>query len=274
MLLSQTLISTALFLFILALTGSLAGWTWPARWSQVSHYLLDIGFLVLSVNLFLECIAFGVYVPVANEHQALVFFAWSVLLIFLFVRRKQSRQSFGLVIFPLVSFLLGLAVLRGRSEVTIPPAYMSDQLFAVHTLTAFFAYAAFALSFVASTLFLLQHRALKHRRVGRFTREWPPLEVLEHTVYKAVLLGVPLLAVTLITGFVWSKRTLGHYWLSEPKVLCATLTWFLYAFLLYLRYVRAMRGTRVMTYALVSFSLVIFTFLGAAVLGQEVHRAF
>lgn len=271
---TQMLLIAASLILGVSLACLIASWYRLPVWARAGSYFLDLGFLLLCVVLFLEAIDVGVFLPVANRHQAMVFFAWSILLMFLFVRRRASRGSFGLVLIPLVMALLIASAVNYRAEISIPREFLSDQIFAVHTISAFLAYAAFALSFVTSVLYLLQHRSLKSKHGGNFYRRLPNLEELEHIAYFMILLGVPLITVTLITGFVWSKGRFGHYWLWEPKVILATLTWFVYTLLLFVRFVYSMRGKKMMTYLLISFSCVLVTFLGNGVMHQQVHSVY
>lgn len=260
------------FLFAVSLGGFVTAWSRPSSsWERTANYFLDLGFLVLSAIVFLEAVRSGVFVPVANRFQAMIFSAWSLVLMFLFVRRGHSRTSFSLILIPLVMLVLTIALGQDSNVLLIPEAYVTDELFAVHTLAGFFAYANFALSFVASTVYLLQNWVLKRRKGGKFYQQLPTLEALEHTVYFTVSLGVPLLAVTLVTGFFWSKQAFGHFWLWDLKVIFATCTWLLYVFLLYMRFVRSFRGTRVMVYSFLSFTFMIVTLLGTSSFQQQVH---
>jgi len=262
-------------IFFISFVAFVLGWSRSSKaWSRAAEYFLNIGFLTLCVILYLEAMEVGVYLPVANQHQAIIFFVWAVLLMFLFVGRGSVQSSFGLILVPLVLCMLVLAMTTDRHTVKIAEEYVSDQLFALHTVTAFLAYASFALSFVGSALYLLQNRALKRKEAGRFYRQLPPLDELEHMVYVTVVLGIPLMTVTLVTGFMWSKNAFGHYWIWEPKVIFATFTWLLYVLVLYVRYIRSFRGTRLMIYTFASFSFVMVTFLGSNIFQQQIHRAF
>lgn len=268
---TQTLLFTTTAVFCFSLACLVISWSRSSLWARAGNYFLDLGFLMLCLVLFLEAIDVGVFLPVANRHQAMVFFAWSVLLMFIFVRRGSSRGSFGLILIPFVILLLFLAAVKYQTEVSIPEKFLTNHLFAVHTLSAFLAYAAFTISFVTSVLYLLQHRELKSRRGGSFYQHLPNLEELEHIAFFTILLGVPLITITLVTGVFWSKGEFGKYWLWEPKIIFATATWFVYSVLLFVRYVRSMRGIKMMTYLSLSFFLVLVTFLGASVFQQQAH---
>ena len=268
---TQALLFTSTVIFGFAFVCLLMSWFRSSPWARAGNYFLDLGFLLLCAILFLEAMDVGVFLPVANRHQAMVFFAWSVLLVFLFVRRGSARGSFGLVLLPLVTALVLSAAVGYSTEVKIPLKYLADQIFAVHTISAFLAYAAFAISFVTSILYLLQHRALKSRRGGSFYQQLPNLEELENIAFFTILLGVPLMTVTLITGFIWAKGEFGHYWVWEPKIVLAIVTWLVYSALLYIRYVRSMHGSKVMRYLLFSFSSVLVTFLGSGVFYKTAH---
>jgi len=191
----------------------------------------------------------------------MAFFAWSLAFVYLVLFVRIQNESFGLILTPILlafSVLAGLSFRQGAAPAKVP----EDAYFALHVVSAFFAYACFTISFAAGVLYLIQQHELKSRHHGRFYHKLPALEALEKLIFQPMVWGASLLFTAVTIGFVWSKAAFGQYWLADPKTLATLATILCYAAVLYQHYVSAMRGKRVIVFSLVAFGMVIVTFLG------------
>jgi ABC-type transport system involved in cytochrome c biogenesis permease subunit len=230
--------------------------------------LVRIGFLVSTFYLAAEAIEHGFFLPVANLSQALAFFAWSLAFVYLVLLVKIQSESFGLILSPILTLLLtGAYFTQTAGEPLAVKPVLLNPYFVMHIISAFFAYASFTLSFAAGILYLMQHRELKMRHAGTFYHRLPSLEELERLIYQPLLWGAPLLIVTVIVGFIWSKAAFGEFWIFDPKTIATAITALLYFVILYLRSVSMLRGRQVAVLSLVAFGLVIFSFVGTRFIG-------
>jgi cytochrome c-type biogenesis protein CcsB len=137
-------------------------------------------------------------------------------------------------------------------------------------LTCFFGYAAFALSFALSIMYLLKGSITKtsgdiiHRLI-------PDLEVLEELSYQMVVIGFIMLTLGIITGAVWANSAWGTYWSWDPKETWSLITWFVYAAMLHSRLISGWRGKKLVIFSIVGFCCVIFTYLGVNLLLSGLH---
>ena len=81
-----------------------------------------------------------------------------------------------------------MTLLAPRTAPTPPPA--RGPLFALHVTLNTLAYAAFALSFALSLIYLIQNRVLRARRPGLVFWRFPALDVLERMSRKQRLGGL------------------------------------------------------------------------------------
>jgi cytochrome c-type biogenesis protein CcsB len=95
-------------------------------------------------------------VPLSNLYESLVFFTWSTVLIYLFVEWKYKTRAFGAFVMPVTFLALAFINFAGISTDISPlvPALKSNWLF-YHVLISFLGYAAFAVAFAVSMVFLL-----------------------------------------------------------------------------------------------------------------------
>ena len=90
-------------------------------------------------------------------------------------------------------------------------------VFAFHVTLSILAYAAFALSFVLSLIFLSEERLLRSRKLSSVVWRLPSLELLERMSHSSVLVGVISIAIGTVLGFIWVDRLTGQYWFYDPK---------------------------------------------------------
>ncbi len=159
------------------------------------------------------------------------------------------------------------------------PGTMDSRLqvgwFYIHVIFAFVGYAAFAVAFATSMMYLLQRRQLKTRKslesvFGRL----PSLEVLDSLNQGLINMGFPLFTIAMAVGVYWAheSKILGPNWPNDPKIVFTGITWLLYAALFHIRLLNVIRGKRVAQLTIVAFVFVIITFLGARFLFAGPHE--
>jgi ABC-type transport system involved in cytochrome c biogenesis permease subunit len=102
-------------------------------------------------------------------------------------------------------------------------------------------------------------------------RALPPLATIDSLLYRTVGVAFPLLSMLLITGAVWANESWGRYWGWDPKETGALVAWMAYAGFLHTRIAHGWRGRRSAYFALLGFSLVIFTWLGVSYILPGLH---
>lgn len=240
------------------------------KWALV---LVRIGFLVHTFFFFLETKTEGLLIPVSSFGQVMAFFSWSLAFVYLVLLARVQSESFGLILTPLLSFFLGVGLIRFDAGQTPLPSPLNPY-FILHLGTAFFAYASFTLSFSASVLYLIQHGALKRRRGGTLYHRLPSLEALEDLIYQPMAWGVFLLGLAIGIGLLWSKSAFGTYWLWEAKTVTTMAIACFYLALVYFHYGAASRGKRLVVMNLIAFLFVFLNFFGMNLLGKGFHQLF
>jgi cytochrome c-type biogenesis protein CcsB len=98
------------------------------------------------------------HAPFSNLYESLVFFAWVIVLIYLIIERKIGNRIVGAFTTPIACLAMAYASLKpGISSAIQPliPALKSNWLIA-HVITCFIGYAAFALAFGVSAMYLIK----------------------------------------------------------------------------------------------------------------------
>jgi cytochrome c-type biogenesis protein CcsB len=232
-------------------------------------FFIHLGGLVIR---WLETHATGYgYIPLSNMYESLVFFSWAIVLVYLLVDIRYHQRTIGVIASPLAAIAIAAASLvPGVTSDIRPliPALQSNWL-AIHVITCFLGYAAFAIACGISVAYLIQ---LKREISPRGPISWlPASQILDDINYKAIIIGFPMLTLGIVTGAAWASYAWGTYWSWDPKETWSLITWFIYAAFLHARYTRAWRGKKTALLSIVGFCAVIFTYFGVNFLLAGLH---
>ncbi len=237
--------------------------------ADAARWLLIGGFAIHCATLVVRYFEAG-YTPVANLHESLSFFAWTIIGVYLLFDFKYRLPVLGAFACPmaLALMLAGSAVPSGPSEVA---PILQSWWFPIHVTFAFLGHAVFAVAFMAGIMYLLQERMLKSKKLSGLYYRLPSLDILDSINYRCLTIGFPLMTLGIVTGAVWANSAWGGYWRWDPKETWALVTWLLYAALLHGRLTVGWRGRRAAIFAIIGFSFLLFTFLGVNLLLSDLH---
>lgn len=235
----------ATWVALLGLIGNTAGII--MRW--VESYQMGIG-----------------HAPLSNLYESLVFFAWTIALLYLVIERRYGNQVIGAFVMPLASLAVAYASLSPNISDRIQPllpALKSNWLIA-HVITCFIGYAAFAIAFGLSIMYLI--RQGKSSDENSLLQRFPKPQVIDGLTHQMIMFGFLFLSVGIITGAVWANSAWGRYWGWDPKETWSLITWFIYATLLHAKMMRGWHGRRIAYLSVLGFAAVMFTYFGVNLL--------
>ncbi len=272
---SPTLFSISMYLYLCAFLLYLFFFVNRKRYvGLTATSVVSIGFLIHTLGLILRWAetyrtGYG-YVPLSNMYESLIFFSWTIVLIYLLLEFRFKQRIIGTfaIAFAFMA-IAGSSILPGSTAEIKPliPALQSNWL-AIHVITCFFGYAAFAVSFGISVLFLIQHR----REELSSPISWlPNTKMLDEINYRSIVIGFPMLTVGIITGAAWANYAWGSYWSWDPKETWSLITWLIYAAFLHARITRDWRGRKMAFLSMMGFLAVLFTYFGVAYLLAGLH---
>lgn len=239
------------------------------RAGKAARWVLVGGFVVHCFTLLTRYLETG-HTPVVNLHEALSFFAFTLVAIFLLFDMKYRLTILGAFSCPLAVAMMLIGAAATAPEPTINPV-LNSWWFPVHVTLAFLGYSVFGLAFVAGVMYLLQERMLKSKKLSGLYYRLPSLDTLDHINYQCLTFGFPLMTMGIISGAVWANSAWGGYWRWDPKETWALITWFLYAALLHGRLTIGWRGRRAAIFAIIGFLCLLFSFLGVNFLLSDLH---
>ncbi|HTJ81069.1 MAG TPA: cytochrome c biogenesis protein CcsA, partial [Polyangiaceae bacterium] len=155
-------------------------------------------------------------------------------------RGHASIDALGVVVAPFgLAFLLGTFFLdKPTMSASLGPAFI-----AVHVLVNLVGVALFVLAGAAATLYLVQERRLKQKKLARIGG-LPPLDTLDRALHRFLLLGFPLLTVGVVSGTFWAYQLESGSFDEVMRLVLGYTTWLLIALVLLLRTAAGWRGRR------------------------------
>lgn len=214
------------------------------------------------------------HAPLTNMYESVVFFAWTIVALYLFVEWKFKIRVIGAFALPLAFLAMAYASMStniSKSISPLVPALQSNWLIA-HVVTCFIGYAAFALAAALGVMYLLKKRSSnRNTEQHGLPASLPSLKVIDSITHKMMIFGFIWLTVGIITGAVWANSAWGTYWSWDPKETWSLITWFIYAITLHARYTRGWGGTRIAWLAIIGFFAVLFTYYGVNFLLSGLH---
>jgi cytochrome c-type biogenesis protein CcsB len=219
-----------------------------------------------------ESYQFGIgHAPLSNLYESLIFFAWTIILLYLLMEWRTKNRSIGTFATPLAFLIMAYASFTDISSHIQPliPALKSNWLIA-HVVTCFVGYAAFGIAFGLSIMYLLKRMDSPEKK-STFLKLIPGSDILDELNYQMIVIGFILLTLGIITGAVWAHSAWGRYWGWDPKETWSLITWFVYAALLHSRMIRGWKGKRLAVLSIIGFSCVMFTYLGVNLILSGLH---
>lgn len=233
---------------ILAVTGNAAGIA--MRW--VESYNLGIG-----------------HAPLSNMYESLVFFSWTIGVIYLVIEYKYKYRTMGVFATPLAFLAMAYASMSPDKNIKpLIPVLKSNWLIA-HVFTCFLGYAGFAIAFAVSLMYLFKKRDVDGK--SSLLVRLPASNILDELTHQTVMFGFLFLTIGIITGSVWANSSWGSYWSWDPKETWSLITWLIYASLLHFRLMKGWQGTRIAYISIIGFMAMIFTFFGVNYLLSGLH---
>ncbi len=264
---SSYILSVVTFIYGLAACFYIASWIFrkllPARLATWTVFLAVMGNTVGIVMRWVESYRLGIgHAPLSNLYESLIFFAWTIAVVHLVIEKKYENRIIGAFTTPLAFLAIAYASMSPNISDQIQPllpALKSNWLIA-HVMTCFIGYAAFAIAFGISWMYLFKQRDTGGK--SSLLSHFPLPRVLDELNHQLVMFGFLFLTTGIITGAVWANSAWGRYWGWDPKETWSLITWFIYATLLHARMMRGWHGKRIAYLSIIGFAAVLFTYFG------------
>ena len=264
---SSLVLSVTTFVYGLAAFLYLAAWVFHKKqinnWASWAVVVGIAGNTAGFVLRWVESYQLGIgRIPLSNLYESLVFFSLMIAVIYFVIEGKYGYRVIGAFAMPLAFLSMAYASLSPNISDTIQPLLpaLKSNWLTVHVVTCFIGYAAFAIAFGLALMYLVKKTDVDHENT--ILSRVPHRRILDELNHQMVLFGFLFLSAGIISGAVWANSAWGRYWGWDPKETWSLITWFVYATLLHVRFMRGWRGKRIAIFSMVGFAAVLITYFG------------
>ena len=231
---------------------------------------VSYGILFQLIGLVMYTIYLG-QAPFLGLFQGFVFASFVLALLFLLITRVlEDESSVGIIILPLICLFQLVGVFTPLRYVD-DPSLSPNPWFILHASVALFSYGAFGISFAAAVLYLLLHRQIKDKRLGRIFERLPSLGELDYLTYRSITIGFIALTLSIVFGMAWTQVYLGKLLQGDPKEIITLINWIVYALYLHSRFYMGWQQKRSAMLAILGFMVLIFNFIFVTVFLSGTH---
>jgi len=233
------------------------------NWLLLSVFLHSSYLIVLGFRL-------G-HLPVGNVYQVLTTCAWLFLLVYAFLEISLHEKTMGVFFLPIMFGLHLISSLLIDFDQPLDPL-LYDVIFEIHVMLMISAYAGFAISFIASLMYILLSREMKSKRLGIFFERLPSLEFFERLSNQGVNVGLVLVSFGFGLGFYMGLRVWEGGWPFDPKLLAVLVSWGIYLVHYISRKTSGWQGHRAAVVSIIGFNWLLFSFIIVNIFFSTFHN--
>ena len=188
--------------------------------------------------------------------SALLFLVINVACITSLARRPL--QNLLVVLFPLSA--LAVLVSTFAPDTSSLQADLSGGML-LHISSSILAYAVLTLAAIQSGLLAVQDHQLKHRHTRGIIQVLPPLQLMESMLFELLWIGVSLLTISIVSGFVFVEDIFAQSLVH--KTVLTIIAWLLFSILLWGHYQLGWRAQTSVRFTLAGFVILMLAFFGS-----------
>ncbi|NGY87385.1 cytochrome c biogenesis protein CcsA [Bacillus megaterium] len=228
--------------------------------NSIAFWLLSIVWVLERGFLMVRMYETGRF-PILTVSEGLYFYAWVLITLSLVINRL-FRVDFMVFFTNVIGFLIMAIHTFAPLETytAVQSERLVSELLIIHITMAILSYGAFSVSFVFSALYLVQYNLLKKKKWGKRLLRIEDLTKLDYMSYVLILIGVPLLLLSLILGIIWAYIKYVDFHWYDTKVLGSFLMFVAYSAYLYARLRRGIQGKAIAMWNIGLFLVLLINF--------------
>ena len=186
---------------------------------------------------------------------------WLTSLMLLVTTWTHNIEALGIFILPLTAFTLLL------QQMVSPDSTQTIQInngLGAHIFTSLLAYSMLMLAAIQAALLAEQNNHLHNHKPTGFIRTLPALQDMELLLFRFITLGVVLLTIALITGFVYLDNLFGQH--IAHKTILSMFACVIFSTLLIGHIKLGWRGRTAIRWTLAGFIILMISFFGTKII--------
>ena len=221
-------------------------------------FCIVITFIYHGVGLGFRWVISG-HAPWSNGYEAIIFIAWVTMIAgFVFSRKNAVVIAGAAVLASLMIFVSEMNLLDPEITPLVPVLKSYWLMIHVAIITGSYGFLGLACILGLFNLFLYLFRTNKKGEIITIN-----INELTYVSEMTMTIGLFMLTIGTFLGGIWANESWGRYWGWDPKETWALVSVLVYAVILHLRFIPALKGK--FFFNVVSFwgySAILFTFFG------------
>lgn len=178
-------------------------------------------------------------------------------------------KNLAVIVLPLAVLSIIFALIWGDQQQLID---QRNSIFYWHISTAVSAFTLLSLSVLQSLLFGYQELSLRKRTKNSFLTWLPPIQTMEHVLFKTIVLGFILLSIAITLGSIYNYESNQTMFTLNHHTVLAVMSWISFAILLYGRIKLGWRGLQAINWTLIGFALMSLGYFGTKIISEMLIR--
>lgn len=222
------------------------------------YVLIGLAFIYQAFGLGMHWYITG-YAPWSDGYEAVVFISWVTILAgFIFSKKNQVILGATCLLAFFMLFVTQMNILDPEITPLIPVLKSYWLMIHVAIITGSYAFLGLGAILGLINLFLYLFRTTKNQQLLTFN-----IKELTYVSEMSITIGTFMLTIGTFLGGIWANESWGRYWGWDPKETWALVSILVYAILLHLRFIPALKNKFVFNVvSLWSYSAILFTFFG------------
>lgn len=184
--------------------------------------------------------------------------AWVVALLLLVTTLSRPLENLIIVLLPVAALALGLELAFPGHRVLPAEAPLGLEL---HVVLSIVAYSIFTIAAIQALMIAFAEHRLRRKRLTAVLRLLPPLHTMEELLFQLIAVGVFVLSLGLVTGFMFVEDLFAQHLVH--KTVLSVAAWIIFLVLLWGRSHFGWRGRVAVRYTLAGFIVLALGFFGS-----------
>jgi len=229
------------------------------KWTRIVIVsLLSIAFVFHGIGIGIRWYISG-HAPWSNGYEAVIFIAWITMIAgYIFSSRNAAVIAGTAILSSLMIFVTEMNLLDPEITPLVP--VLKSYWLMIHVAVITSSYGFLGLAFILGLINLILYIVRNSKNGMRISKH---ISELTYVSELTMTIGVFMLTIGTFLGGIWANESWGRYWGWDPKETWALVSILVYAVILHLRFIPALKSKFVFnTVSFWGYTAILFTFFG------------
>lgn len=225
---------------------------------KVFHVAIGVLFVLHTVGLIARWYISG-HAPWSNAYESVIYMGWATMFFGLAFGRKSELTVAA------TAFVVAMVLMVAHWNWTDPEIgtlvpVLNSYWLMIHVAVIVGSYGPFALAMILGLVSLI---LMLFTNSGNKLKMELNIKELTYINEMALTVGLVMLTIGNFLGGQWANESWGRYWGWDPKETWALVSIMVYAFVIHMRFVPALRGTWIYNFfSVLAFAAILMTYFG------------